>query len=387
MIKYINLRKHSTFLSNLFILIFISCQLSPSKAETNITSKERNKIMLALLLDTSNSMDGLIEQAKSQLWTIVNELATAKCKDDSKPSIQIALYEYGNSNLPASEGFIRMVTPLTDDLDEISKNLFELKTNGGDEFCGQVIQNAIRQLDWSESKADLKLIFIAGNEPFNQGNVPYVEACNLAKNNNIFVNTIFCGNFNEGINTSWKSGALITGGSYMSIAQNTKTVYSKTPYDDQINQLNNQLNDTYIYYGSMGIKKKREQLAQDINAEFYGKENKVKRAISKSSHVYQNSNWDLVDALKDDSEIIEKVEKSKLPNEMKNMTNKEKKEYIDKQTNKRNQIQKEIQSLSLKRKQYINENKKENKKEENSLDAIMLKSIKKIAQSKELVFE
>ncbi len=34
-------------------------------------------IQLAILLDTSNSMDGLIAQAKTQLWQIVNELATA----------------------------------------------------------------------------------------------------------------------------------------------------------------------------------------------------------------------------------------------------------------------------------------------------------------------
>ncbi|HRW99294.1 MAG TPA: hypothetical protein P5280_07375, partial [Cyclobacteriaceae bacterium] len=62
------------------------------------------QIMLALLLDTSNSMDGLIDQAKSQLWKIVNELAAAKCGDGSRPNIKIALYEYGNDGLPSSEG-------------------------------------------------------------------------------------------------------------------------------------------------------------------------------------------------------------------------------------------------------------------------------------------
>ena len=39
---------------------------------------KKSSIQLALLLDTSNSMDGLIDQAKSQLWKIVNELATTK---------------------------------------------------------------------------------------------------------------------------------------------------------------------------------------------------------------------------------------------------------------------------------------------------------------------
>ena len=36
------------------------------------------RIQLAILLDTSNSMDGLIGQAKSQLWNVVNELARAR---------------------------------------------------------------------------------------------------------------------------------------------------------------------------------------------------------------------------------------------------------------------------------------------------------------------
>ena len=42
----------------------------------NFNSQEnKNLIQMAILLDTSGSMDGLIEQAKAQLWKIVNELA------------------------------------------------------------------------------------------------------------------------------------------------------------------------------------------------------------------------------------------------------------------------------------------------------------------------
>src|SRR5689334_21014806 len=54
----------------------------------------KQKIQVALLMDTSSSMDGLIEQAKSQLWSIINELATAEY-EGTKPSIEIALYHYG----------------------------------------------------------------------------------------------------------------------------------------------------------------------------------------------------------------------------------------------------------------------------------------------------
>src|ERR1041384_6344186 len=179
----------------------------------------KQSIMLALLLDTSNSMDGLIDQAKSQLWKIVNELAGARCDDSSRPTIKIALYEYGNSGLPATLGYIRQVNPLTSDLDLISEKLFALRTNGGDEFCGQVIKTSLDELEWSASGADLKMIFIAGNEPFTQGEVPYRVSCTLAQQRDVVVNTIFCGPYDEGVETEWKSGATLTGGTYIRIAQ------------------------------------------------------------------------------------------------------------------------------------------------------------------------
>jgi uncharacterized protein with von Willebrand factor type A (vWA) domain len=58
--------------------------------EKNPTTK--NAIQLALLLDTSNSMDGLIDQAKSQFWKIVNEFATTK-KNNQPVDLFVALYE------------------------------------------------------------------------------------------------------------------------------------------------------------------------------------------------------------------------------------------------------------------------------------------------------
>jgi len=379
---------------NLLVILLISCGISysnnekenpePPSMEAAVTSPQ--KIMLALLLDTSNSMDGLIEQAKSQLWTIVNELSAAKCADGTRPEVKIALFEYGNDGLPSSEGYIRMVTNLTGDLDVISQKLFNLTTNGGDEYCGLVIQKSIKKLDWSESKADLKMIFIAGNEPFTQGNLSYQIACNLAKEKDIVVNTIFCGDFNEGIRTTWKHGADITGGSYMSIGQNQQTVYVNTPYDDKIDRLNDAVNKTYIQYGRKGKSKKELQLQQDSNAGSYGQANKAKRSISKSSHIYKNQEWDLVDAAEEDESIIADADEQYLPEEMKGKTVQQKKDYVSKQSKKRTVFQKEIRELGAKRKQYIAQNQPANDSE-NMLDKVMVNSIKKIAKTKNLIFE
>ena len=136
------------------------------------TANANTRVKVALILDTSNSMDGLIDQAKSQLWNVVNELSDAQCEGESA-ELEIALYEYGNDKLPMREGYIRLITSFTNDLDLISEKLFKLKTLGGSEYCGEVINVSLRQLEWGDAKKDLRMIFIAGNEPFDQGNVSY----------------------------------------------------------------------------------------------------------------------------------------------------------------------------------------------------------------------
>ena len=387
------IRKFSQRLSSIVAAIIttvmlLNCQPAYSddtgKAPESVPEKDQS-IMLAILLDTSNSMDGLIDQAKSQLWKIVNDLAGAKCNDGSRPSIKIALYEYGNDGLPSSEGYIRLVSPLTQDLDLISEKLFALTTNGGNEYCGYVINTSLKQLDWSSSKADLKMVFIAGNEPFTQGPIPYQAACALAKEKDVIINTIFCGSFSEGVETSWKKGAELTNGTYVSIQQDRKTVYIPSPYDDRIDALNGQLNNTYIYYGRSGSSKKEQQALQDSNAERYGQANKVERAVSKSTHAYKNSTWDLVDAAEDDEKAIEKAEEEYLPDDMKTMTIDQRKTYVKQKSAERTAIQKEIYELSEKRRQYIAQ---QNVSQENSmLDAAMLKAIRENGKTKNLSWQ
>lgn len=384
-IRIISTRFYGAICSLCIIGLIFSCQPAHStEIESPDPTPDKNQsIMLALLLDTSNSMDGLIDQAKSQLWKIVNELSAAKCDDGSRPKIKIALYEYGNDRLSSSEGYIRQVSGLTDDLDLISERLFALSTNGGNEFCGHVIKTSLNQLEWSQSQADLKMIFIAGNEPFTQGEIPYRTACELAKGKDVVVNTIFCGNFDEGVQTQWKSGADLTGGTYMSIEQDRRTVYVPTPYDERIDALNNRLNDTYVYYGRSGASKKQLQATQDQNAESYSRENKVERAVSKSSHAYKNSSWDLVDAAKENEKIIESTTEENLPEEMQGMSIEKRKLYVQQKANERKVIQQEIQSLNKQRQEYINANTPKDT-QAGMLDAAMIKAIKSKAKMKKM---
>ncbi|MDD7884448.1 VWA domain-containing protein [Flavivirga sp. 57AJ16] len=374
-----------TFLFSMAFMAFIVCHANNKKQDQGYTSTEKTQpvpnkqyIKVALLLDTSNSMDGLIDQAKAQLWDIVNELSYAKC-GTNKPNLQIALYEYGNDRLNGNEGYIRQVLPFSDDLDDISKELFSLTTNGGEEYCGQVIQTSLNQLNWGKNPDDLKLIFIAGNEPFNQGKTNYKDASTNAKEKDITINTIFCGDYNQGISTFWKDGAQLTNGDYIAINQNKTTVHIASPYDDTILILNQQLNKTYVAYGQIGRQKKALQMEQDSNAGNYSKANAVSRTVSKSSHLYKNKTWDLVDAVEGEEVAIENIKDDALPEELKGKTKAEIKTYVAEKSKERDAIQKKIQELNAKRKSYIAKQKKDT---DNGLENAMTKAIKEQAKRK-----
>lgn len=344
------------------------------------TATPNKHIKIALLLDTSNSMDGLIDQAKAQLWEIVNELAQAKC-ENGRPNLAIALYEYGNDNLVAKEGYIRQILGFSTDLDLISEKLFSLKTRGGNEYCGQVIQTSLNQLDWGNHQGDLKMIFIAGNEEFTQGPIRYRSAVANAVEKEVIVNTIYCGNFENGIREFWKNGADLAKGEYMAIDQNKKVVYIPSPYDNDILDYNNRLNSTYIPYGSYGESRIQNQIVQDKNASSYSEANAVKRAISKSSHLYKNSAWDLVDAIEGKDFQYSQLKKHQLPTDLQGKSVEELKTYVQQKRVERANIQKEIQVLNEKRSVYVAAQKKLNVTI-NVLEDAMLAAIKKQAIAK-----
>uniref|UniRef100_UPI004048956A hypothetical protein n=1 Tax=Mariniflexile sp. TaxID=1979402 RepID=UPI004048956A len=272
----------------------------------------------------------------------------------------------------------------SNDLDEISKELFSLTTNGGEEYCGQVIQTSLNQLDWGKNADDLKLIFIAGNEPFTQGKVNYKDASTNAKEKDVTINTIFCGDYNQGISTFWKDGAALTNGDYMAINQNKTTVHIVSPYDDAILILNQKLNKTYVIYGTMGKQKMALQAEQDSNAQGYSKANAVSRTVSKSSHLYKNETWDLVDAVELKEVSVESLKEDALPEELKGKSATEIKNYISAKKKEREHIQNKIQALNAKRKVYISEQKTEN---QNGLESAMTKAIKEQAKKKQYTWK
>ena len=128
------------------------------------------------------------------------------------------------------------------------------------------------------------------------------------------------------------------------------------------------------------------QSRQDSNAETYGQSNKVERAVSKSSHAYQNSSWDLVDASKSDDKAVAGASAEELPEEMKEMSVQQRKDYVKQKSSERERVQSEIQSLNKQRQEYINSHTPQ-ESQDAMLDAAMIKAIKEQAAGKKFVWK
>ncbi|MBZ0137302.1 MAG: VWA domain-containing protein [Planctomycetes bacterium] len=347
-----------------------------------VVAEVKPKIQIAILLDTSGSMDGLIDQARTQLWKIVNEFATVK-QAGLTPDVEVALYEYGNDGLPAAEGYLRMVVPLTTDLDKLSEELFALTTNGGSEFCGHVIKSAVEGLQWSSSSNDYKAVFIAGNEEFTQGQVAYLDSCKAAIEKGIVVNTIHCGDYETGVGQKWLHGAQLADGSYMAINSSTPVVHIASPHDEEIIKLGEELNETYVPYGKEGEEGATRQAEQDSNANGGGQGANVNRALSKKNHTYRNDAWDLVDALKEEKVKLEDLKKEDLPEELRDMTNEELKKHLDGVREKRAELTEKLNELEKKRNAHVAEKRREaSEGGEETLDEAMIKAIREQAEKK-----
>lgn len=346
----------------------------------------RPLVQIAILLDTSGSMEGLIEQAKGQLWKIVNEFIGAR-QNGQAPEVQVALFEYGKSILPASEGYIRMIQPLSGDLDKISEELFALKTNGGDEYCGWVIREAVNRLEWSKSADVYRAIFIAGNEPFTQGSVRYADACKAAIEKGIVVNTIHCGASAEGISTKWQDGALLADGKFMNIDQNQAVVHFEAPQDAELVRLGAELNSTYVAFGESGRLSAERQQAQDANALSLAPQGAaVSRAVAKASANYRNESWDLVDAVKEKKVKLEELDAKQLPKELRDLNAGQRQEFVEKKLRERAGIQQKINQLNEERGKFVAEKARQSAAN-NTLDAAVVTAVREQAAKKRFTFQ
>ena len=350
--------------------------------QVEVRDEVQDTVQIALVLDTSGSMDGLINQARSHLWKMVDDMGKMTRVVNGKTrgvKVELALYEYGNDTIDAKVGHIRQVLPLTEDLDSVSEKLHGLFTNGGSEYAGQAIETAVKSLQWSSDPDAMKFIFVAGNEGFDQGPITAEVAMAAAATKDINVQLIYCG-VKDG---TWDAAAKLAKSDLMTIDQNHVAQHIAAPQDDEILRLGQELNNTYMAFGAEGRVASQRQARADASSAKMSKKVAIERATLKSKKAYKNAKWDLVDAVETDPNALAKVKDEQLPEVMRGKTLAEKQAMLAANSAKRAEIKAKIAKLEADRSSFVQaEQAKTGADTTQSLETELYKSTKKAAAKK-----
>src|SRR3954453_24101216 len=94
--------------------------------EPKQSASPKPQVEVVFCLDTTGSMSGLIDAAKQKIWSICNQIVTAK----PTPNVKVGLVAYRDRG----DAYITKVFDLTEDLDAVHTNLMSFKAEGGGDF-------------------------------------------------------------------------------------------------------------------------------------------------------------------------------------------------------------------------------------------------------------
>lgn len=201
---------------------------SPSIQHTPVDSD----IQMALILDTSSSMDGLILQAREQILEIVADLQRSETGEQK--TIALALYRYGTDKVSSDDGFTECLVPLTTDYNHIVSALDRLQAGGQNEYPPFAISRAVSELAWNSSPNVPKVIVIVGNETFSDGPVDTQTAISEAHSKKIKVLPIYCvgAQASRSAFSGWKRASYLAGTDLETIDPNQAVANLDRPATD-----------------------------------------------------------------------------------------------------------------------------------------------------------
>ncbi len=362
------------------LLCICALAVSPLAAQIGETPEGTpQEIDVAIVLDVSGTMKGLIDSTRLRLWEIVNDLARV----EPPPRLRVALVTFGNQS-PATRdnGWVRVETDLTEDLDHLSARLFALRSRGAVENVGHALRVSLQQLGWSRAPGAVKLLFVAGNESADREEpVGFRAMSALARDKGILVNAIFCGQESHPSAASWREMATLADGDFHGIDHNEKVVVIETPFDGELARLGGELNDTYVPATADAVAAKKNQVRQDRNARSLGRAVAASRAQAKASQLY-TTDWDFVTSVEAGRLDLTSTKVDALSPELRKMSADERLIYFEDLRIRREQIGQLIAELGDQRRRFIAEEaKRRGLDPSRAFDGALLRSLRNQAEA------
>jgi hypothetical protein len=197
-------------------------------------------------------MGGLLEGAKQKIWSIANDMISAK----PTPELKVGLVGYRDRG----DEYVVRPYALTDDIDAMYGHLTAFQAGGGGdtpESVNEALAEAINKMKWSQDRDVLKIVFLVGDAPphMDYADGPkYPELCRAAAMKDLIINTVQCGSMTETA-PIWKEIAKMSEGNYAAIAQSGNMEVVSTPMDDKLAELNKRMGQTLIPYGDANARR------------------------------------------------------------------------------------------------------------------------------------
>jgi len=353
-----------------------------------IIKNEHPKIEVVFVLDTTGSMSGLIDAAKEKIWSIASTMASAQ----TAPDIKMGLVAYRDRG----DAYVTKSVPLSNDLDSMYAKLMDFQADGGGdtpESVNQGLYDAVNKMQWNDDQQTYKVVFLVGDAPAHMDyndDVKYPETMALAKQKGIIINTIQAGQ-DATTTANWQKVASLGNGDYFQVEQSGNAIAIATPFDKELAELSEKLDDTRLYFGNKADKVKQalkvaatEKLHNEASDE-----SRARRATfnaSKSGKANFLGDKELVDAISSGRIELDDITQEELPEPMQAMSADEQAVFIAEEKEQRDVIEENLKVLAKKRENYLRKKVDADGGAKDSFDAKLYGSISAQAKEKGLVY-
>lgn len=344
-----------------------------------------SNIELVFVLDTTGSMGGLLEGAKSKIWSIVNDIMQKRGGKDVQVKVGLVAYR------DRGDAYITQITPLTENLDDVYAQLMAYRAEGGGDTPEDVrsaLHEALHKVGWSKAGVPAsKIMFLVGDAPpqENYHNVPdTTTTAKKARELGMIINTIQCGNMRE-TTLPWRNIAQWGGGEYFAIEQDGGVQVIATPYDAELAALGEKIGGTYMAYGSADLRKAKkakqvameEKVAKAASLAPVAAAPAAERAMNKAMNKSAYDEADLVQQLESGNLNLEKIAESDLPDELQALKPAERKAKLEQRSQERKQIKDKIVAVSKQREEFLAQERRKGSVKKTGFDAAVASALEK----------
>jgi hypothetical protein len=355
--------------------VAVALWLKPWTPRTEVTFNEEpivqqtpakgRAVDVVFALDTTYSMDSLLDGAKKTIWSIANQV-----KDiDPDADLRIGLVAYRD----LGDAYVTKDLALTDDLDSVFAELSSYKADGGRDIPEDVdaaLYDAVHKMKWRSNAK--KIVFLVGDAPpATRGDVPaFSTTAGEAATAHIVINTIRCG-WDGDTERAWKQIAMIADGEFSTIQQGGGVQEIATPYDSKLAELAAEVDATTVFYGDQNARTAWEgKMAIAAAAPAAAKADRG-AYIAKGQGGAAKPTEDVVGGIATGALGFDTLEADKLPAELRTKTKAELEAELAARAKKREAARKEMTEVTRARDEYI----KANAKDADGFDVVVKKTL------------